>query len=88
LVLPALAVAQGLSPRPARQVILEDRGAQLPGMTRHLPVRLRADGRAEAAATGNSGDFIGLLKSDGFLTLPPRADGAPVSAAFPFTPWH
>lgn len=83
---PALAVASGL-PRPVlRRVLMNDRGAALDGFTRHLPVSLRADGRAEPAATGNSGDFIGLLRSDGFLTLPPRG-GAQASAAFPFTPW-
>ena len=81
---PALAVASGL-PRPSpRRVVMDDRTQQLAGFTRHLPVTLRADGRAESAATGNSGDFIGLLKSDGFVTLPPRGDEA---VAFPFTPW-
>jgi hypothetical protein len=44
---------------------------------------LQADGRTEPAATGNSGDFIGLLKSDGFVTLPPRGL---FDAAIPFTP--
>jgi len=83
-VLPALAIASGL-PLPAmRRVLIQDRTAVLPDYTRHLPVVLRADGRAEAAATGNSGDFIGLLKSEGFVTLPPR--GAEI-AAVPFTPW-
>jgi molybdopterin molybdotransferase len=84
LVIPALAVASGL-PRPTpRLVVMDDRTMQLENFTRHLPVTLRADGRAEPAATGNSGDFIGLLRSDGFITLPPR--GFP-AAAFPFTPW-
>lgn len=83
-VFPALAVASGLTLPALRRVVIEDRGAGLPDFTRHLPVTLRADGRAEAAATGNSGDFIGLIKSDGFITLPPR--GAEM-AAFPFTPW-
>lgn len=86
-VLPALAVASGL-PRPvARRVLMDDRSGALGGFTRHFPVTLRADGRAEAAATGNSGDFIGLLKSHGFLTLPPRGAGDASAAAFPFTPW-
>ncbi len=84
LVLPALAVASGLPSPVPRLVVMEDRSMRLENFTRHLPVTLRADGRAEAAATGNSGDFIGLLRSDGFLTLPPR--GFP-AAAFPFTPW-
>jgi hypothetical protein len=66
---------------------MDDRAMQLPGFTRHLPVTLRADGRAEPAATGNSGDFIGLLTSDGFITLPPRGEMNAISVAFPFTPW-
>jgi len=83
--LPALAVASGL-PRPSpRRVVMDDRTQQLADFTRHLPVTLRADGRAEPAATGNSGDFISLLKSDGFVTLPPRGS---LDAAFPFTPWR
>jgi molybdopterin molybdotransferase len=82
--LPVLAVASGLPiPRP-RLVIPAERIDGLPGMTWHLPVTIGDDGRARPAPTGNSGDFIGLLKSDGFVTLPPR--GEP-SAAHPFTPW-
>jgi hypothetical protein len=61
---------------------------QLPEFTRHLPVTLSPDGSAVAAATGNSGDFIGLLKSEGFVTLPPRADTTPIPTGFPYTPWR
>jgi molybdopterin molybdotransferase len=86
-VFPALAVASGLPRLSARRVVMDDRAMPLPGFTRHLPVTLRADGRAEPAATGNSGDFIGLLNSDGFVTLPPRGEMSAISAAFPFTPW-
>ncbi len=86
-VLPALAVAGG-SPLPDRRLVeLDDGQTALTGFTRHLPVKLRADGRAEAAATGNSGDFIGLLRSDGFVTLPPRSESGAASAAVPYTPW-
>jgi len=84
LVLPALAVASGLTVPRQRLVIPDGRLDGLPGMTHHLPVVLRDDGRAQAAATGNSGDFIGLLKSDGYVTLPPRGAS---TAAYPFTPW-
>lgn len=85
-VLPALARAVGQEERAGRRVVPVDcRG--LEGMTQHLPVVLREDGRAEAAPTGNSGDFIGLLKSDGFVTLPPRGELAASPAAVPFTPW-
>jgi molybdopterin molybdotransferase len=83
-VLPALAVASGLPLPKPRLVIPAERFAGLSGMTHHLPVTLGDDGRARPAPTGNSGDFIGLLKSDGFVTLPPRGG---LSAAHPFTPW-
>jgi molybdopterin molybdotransferase len=83
-VLPALAVASGRALPQPRLVIPEGRISGLPGMTHHLPVKLGGNGRVESAATGNSGDFIGLLRSDGFITLPPRGEPA---AAFPFTPW-
>jgi molybdopterin molybdotransferase len=82
--LPALATASGLTMSPQRRLVLDDRSHALVDFTRHLPVRIGVDGTAEPAATGNSGDFIGLLKSDGFITLPPRGEGA----AFPFTPWR
>jgi molybdopterin molybdotransferase len=85
LLLPALAAASGLIPSAPRRIVMEDRTQQLPEFTRHLPVTIRADGRAEPAATGNSGDFIGLLKSDGFITLPPSGSSI---AAFPYTPWR
>jgi molybdopterin molybdotransferase len=82
-VFPALALASGLPLPAARRVVMAD-ATTLPEFTRHLPVVLREDGKAEAADVGNSGDFIGLLKSEGFITLPPRGMEA---AAFPFTPW-
>jgi len=83
-VLPSLAVASGLPLPKPRLVVPAERMDGLPGMTQHLPVMLGADGRVQAAPTGNSGDFIGLLKSDGFVTLPPRGG---VSVALPFIPW-
>jgi len=87
MMLPALAVACGLPVPKPRWVIAERGIAGLSGMTHHLPVSLRDDGRAQAAATGNSGDFIGLLKSDGFVTLPPRGESPGIPFALPFTPW-
>jgi molybdopterin biosynthesis enzyme len=86
-VLPALAVASGLPVPKARLVIPARDIIGLPGMTHHLPVTLRDDGRVAPCATGNSGDFIGLLKSDGFVTLPPRGTSSGIPAACPFTPW-
>lgn len=86
-VLPALAVASGLPVAKPRLVIASGGIACLAGITHHLPVTLRGDGRVEAAASGNSGDFIGLLKSDGFVTVPPRSMNPGICAALPFTPW-
>ena len=86
-VLPALAVASGMPVPVARRVIPLGRLEGLPHMTHHLPVALDADGRARAAATANSGDMIGLLKSDGFITMPPREETPVIPAAYPFTPW-
>ena len=83
-VLPALAVASGWLQPERRQVVMDDQTQCLPEFTRHLPVALNAEGRAKPANTGNSGDFIGLLKSDGFVTLPPRGTETHV---YPYTPW-
>ncbi len=84
LVLPALAAASGRTPAKARLVV-PGRGIEgLETMTLHLPVTIGDDGRACATATSNSGDFTGLLRSEGFITLPPRGG---VSSAVPFTPW-
>jgi molybdopterin molybdotransferase len=86
-VLPGLAVASG-RPLPApRMVALDGRLVALPDFTRHLPVKLRADGRAEPAAIGNSGDFIGLLRSDGWITVPPVGGNQLPQTAFPYSPW-
>lgn len=83
LVLPALARASGLTNPPPPMVRLATPVRRLADFTHHLPVTL-ADGAARPAPTGNSGDFTGLLRSDGFLTLPPDP---PSADAFPFTPW-
>jgi hypothetical protein len=65
-------------------IALDVRWLALPEFTRHLPVAFESVGRPAPAPTGNSGDFIGLLRSDGFLTLPPKGAG---DVAFPFFPW-
>jgi molybdopterin molybdotransferase len=83
LVLPALARAAGLAEVPPVMVRTAQPVRRLPGFTQHLPVTLQ-DGMACPAVAGNSGDFTGLLRSDGFLTLPPASEG---DETFPFTPW-
>ena len=83
-VLPALAAASGSKQQKPRLVVAQEKIDGLHGMTRHLPITIATDGKVTPAPTGNSGDFIGLLRSDGFITIPPRGEFA---AAFPFTPW-
>jgi molybdopterin molybdotransferase len=83
-VLPALAVSAGMRPPQPRLVTASEKLPGLSGMTQHLPVTLAADGKSTAAPTGNSGDFIGLLHSDGFITIPPHGEFA---AAYHYTPW-
>jgi molybdopterin molybdotransferase len=83
-VLPALAYATGRISTPPRQVIPGTGVSPAPSMTIHLPITLDARGIARAATPGNSGDFIGLRASDGFVTIPP---GGTTPANLPFTPW-
>jgi len=84
-VLPALAKAAALD-LAIIPVHLEGAERGLPDFTWHLPVRLIGGSRVTPAPTGNSGDFIGLLASDGFITMAPRTDG-PAGPSFPFTSW-
>jgi molybdopterin molybdotransferase len=84
-VLPALRRAVGLVVR-RKHVALDDPAIGLPDYTWHLPVRILDGDRVEPAPTGNSGDFVGLLASDGFVTLPPRGERDP-SKPLPFTRW-
>jgi len=86
-VLPALELASARHLKSPVRHRLDDPAAGLPGFTLHLPVVLSGGGGAVAAPTGNSGDFIGLLKSDGFLTIPPLADRQ-AGASLPFTRWR
>jgi molybdopterin molybdotransferase len=84
LVLPALAVGSGGSQPMPRSVAPATTFTRLAEMTYHLPVLLTPDGSAQAAPTGNSGDFIGLLGGDGFVTLPPTGIE---KNTYPYTPW-
>jgi molybdopterin molybdotransferase len=90
-VLPALRHASGLPPEPERWVALASPFAPLPRQTRFVPVRLRheRDGRTVAvtAAPNTSGDFAGLVGTDGYLEVPPASDPLPAGTALRFIPW-
>ena len=83
-ILPGLTVSSEMESTKLRLVTTDESIHGLPGMTWHLPVILSASGKVTPAPTGNSGDFIGLLRSDGFITIPPRGEFA---AAYRYTPW-
>jgi molybdopterin molybdotransferase len=73
-VLPALAAASGAHEQPPRFVALAQPVNFKPPLAYFLPVKLVNDARGEwqalPAATNTSGDFAGLVDSEGFVELP------------------
>jgi molybdopterin molybdotransferase len=90
-VLPALARASGLAPIPLLRAALAAPVAFKPKLARFLPVKLSSGPRAELLATpaeGNtSGDFVGLVGTDGFVELPAELEEFPAGYAAAFWPW-
>lgn len=90
-VLPAFAYASGLAAAPETWVSLASPVEGIARMTRFLPVRLQSqpDGRLTAApeASNTSGDFAGLIGTDGFVELPPQATSFPAGHVARFFPW-
>ena len=90
-VLPALMHASGLVPAALRQVALSAAVTFKPRLARLLPVTLSSGPRAELLATpvpGNtSGDFAGLIGTDGFVELPAGQDEFPAGHSAAFWAW-
>ncbi len=90
-VLPALAHASGLAPIPPRVVALAAPVMFKPKLAYFLPVKLSSGPRAELLATpdpsNTSGDFSGLIASDGFVELPAESTEFPAGTLAPFRPW-
>ncbi len=90
-VLPALAHASGLAPAAPRTVALAAPVSWKTKLAYLLPVRLSSGPRAELLATpdpsNTSGDFAGLVGSDGFVELPPGPADFPAGTLAPFYPW-
>ncbi|MEI6052262.1 MAG: molybdopterin-binding protein, partial [Opitutaceae bacterium] len=90
-VLPALAYASGASAVTQRMVALAEPVVFPPKLAYLLPVTLSSGPQAELLAkperVNTSGDFAGLIDTDGFIELP--ADRAEFGAGtiVPFTPW-
>lgn len=74
-VLPALAQASGARPSPRPVAVLDRPVSFKPPLAWFLPVALSSGPRAERIATphpaNTSGDFSGLVGTDGFIELPP-----------------
>jgi molybdopterin molybdotransferase len=90
-VLPALARASGLSARPHRLAALAAPVTFKPALAYFLPVKLSSGPRAELLATpdpaNTSGDFAGLVMTDGFVELPPEPSEFPLGFVAPFFSW-
>lgn len=90
-VLPALAVASGAAPAASRIAALAVPFTFKPPLACFLPVRLSSGPRAELfatpAAANTSGDFAGLVGTDGFIELPAERSDFPAGHLAPFFPW-
>ncbi len=90
-VLPALAQASGLGPATRRMVALAAPVVFKSKLAYFLPVKLASGPRAELLATphaGNtSGDFAGLVGTDGFVELPAEQTEFLAGTLVPFRSW-
>jgi molybdopterin molybdotransferase len=90
-VLPALAHASGCMAPPRYQVALTSDVTFKPALTYFLPVQLSSGPRAELLGTplasNTSGDFAGLIGTDGFVELPADQVAFKTGFAAPFWPW-
>lgn len=90
-VLPALAHASGQMPAPLRLAALASAITFKPPLAYLLPVKLSSGPNAELLAipdpSNTSGDFAGLLGTDGFVELPGDVTEFPRGTLAPFRPW-
>jgi molybdopterin molybdotransferase len=90
-VLPALAHAGGLSRAAPRRVVLAKAVTFKSKLTNFLPVKLSSGPGAELRAapepSNTSGDFAGLLGTDGFVELPAEQTEFPAGTVAPFWSW-
>ncbi|MEI8089064.1 MAG: molybdopterin molybdotransferase MoeA [Opitutaceae bacterium] len=90
-VLPALAYASGASAVTQRMVALAEPVVFPPKLAYLLPVTLSSGPQAELLAkperVNTSGDFAGLINTDGFIELPADRTEFAVGTIVPFTPW-
>lgn len=91
-VLAYLNKAAGLPPCPEHYVVLSEPAEVKTASTYFLPVAVTSskDGRLNAAPVSpqNSGDFVSLVQSDGFVELPENTFRFPAGSAFRFYRWQ
>lgn len=90
-VLPALAWASGMKVNPPRRVTLGTAVIPKANLAWFLPVRLVNDETGGWRATpnpgNNSGDFAGLVGTDGFVELAAGSEELPAGTSVPFWAW-
>ena len=90
-VIPAIDHAGGMRPKPRLSVALAESVTFKPALAYLMPVRLSSGPAAELLATpaavGGSGDFAGLLGTDGFVELPASQDEFPAGYVASYWPW-
>ena len=90
-VLPALAQSSGLAPAPKGTAKLAVPVIFRPKVTYFLPVKLSSGPGGERLATpdpsNTSGDFGGLVATDGFVELPPEQDEFPAGYVARYQAW-
>lgn len=89
-VFPGLIAAMGAEPPPPATVSLSENFEVKPALSYFLPVKLAADATGRSAQprpTKGSGDFTSLLRTDGFIELPPGPGVIARGAAVPFYQW-
>jgi len=90
-VFPALAAASGAREQSPRFVSLARAVTFKPSLAYFLPVVLvngpGANWEAQPAATNTSGDFAGLVDSDGFVELPADRSEFPAGEVVRYWPW-
>ena len=90
-VVPFLAAAEGAAAAPVMQATLAEEVRFPPPLTLFLPVLLSAAGgtlAARPAPAQNSGDFLALAGTDGFLQLAAGASRFAAGSVLPLYPWQ
>lgn len=90
-ILPALTRASGAAEKPLQMLPLAEAVTFAPPLAYFLPVRLESNGRGMTAARpdpiNTSGDFSGLIGTDGFVELPADQKEFPAGYLAAFRPW-